>query len=1237
MVGAGDANLLARFVQQFHLRAQALARGGAALGIDHDERREARPLVDLLGDGDAFLDVLETHDAAVLGDDRAGMRVPRGERLPRLDGLAVGCQERRAVGHLVTLALAAVVVGDEHFAGPGDHHLLALGVGDVAYLRRETHGAVRLRFDLVRRGGARGRSSDVEGAHGELGSRLADRLRRDHADRLADVDGGTARKVASIAGGTQAPARVAGERRAHPHFVDAERLDVLDLVFVQERRGVVEHFLGFRVEQIGGRDPAENALSQRFDDFAPFDQRFHGNAVRGAAVLFRDHEILGHVHQAPRQMPRVRRLQGGVGEALARAVRRDEVLQHVQPFAEVGGDRRLDDRAVGLGHQAAHAGKLPDLGRGAAGAGVGHHVDGVERLLLDPLALAVGDVLRGELVHHRLPDLVAGAAPDVNDLVVTLAHRHQARGVLGLDFLHFGFGRGDEIVLLNGHEHVVDADRNTRARRDGEARLHELVGENHRFAQSATAERRVDEFGDLLFLERLVDQFKGQAHGKNFRKQGAADRGPVPHEPFDRFSARHELGLADAHRDPRVQLGLPGVVRAGPFGHIGEHHGFAPGIDALARGVVKPQNDVLRGHDDRVTVRGRKDVVRGEHQRPRLHLSFERQRHVHGHLVAVEVGVERRAHQRVQLDRLALDQHRLEGLDAEAVQGRRAIQHHRVLADHLFEDVPHDGRLGLDLALRGLDGRGDALHLELVEDEGFEQFERHLLGQAALVQLQLRAHHDHRASRVVHALAEQVLTEAPALALDHVGERLQGALVGAGHRLAAAAVVQQRVDRFLEHSLFIPDDDLGRFQLEQPLQPVVAVDHAAVQVVQIGGRETPAVERDQGPQLGGQHRQHFHDHPVRLDAGFLEAFEHFETLGELLDLGVGAGALELLPQSIDLLVEVDRAQQLANALGSHGGREIVSVLLDLGEVILLGEELRPLDLLVVDHARVGDDIGLEVEDALDVSERHVEHQPQARGQALQEPDVRHGAGELDMPHALATDLGERHLDAALLADHAAVLQALVLSAQAFVVLDGPEDLGAEEAVPLRLEGAVVDRFGFLHFAVGPRADLFRRGDPDLDRVELLFLRNLLEQIEQCFHVLLLYQTFTDTWRKGAECRKVQSFSKTLQVDVDAQRPDFLHQHVEGLRHSRVDLVVALDDVFVDLGAAVDVVGFDREHLLQRVRGAVGFEGPDFHLAESDRKSTRLNSSHSQISYAVFCLKKKKHGRRSVAASTLACL
>src|SRR2546430_6591429 len=36
--------------------------------------------------------------------------------------------------------------------------------------------------------------------------------------------------------------------------------------------------------------------------------------------------------------------------------------------------------------------------------------------------------------------------------------------------------------------------------------------------------------------------------------------------------------------------------------------------------------------------------------------------------------------------------------------------------------------------------------------------------------------------------------------------------------------------------------------------------------------------------------------------------------------------------------------------------------------------------------------------------------------------------------------------------------------------------------------------------------------------------------------------------------------------------------------------------------------------------------------EGDRKSTRLNSSHSQISYAVFCLKKKKRNRSTLGGS-----
>src|SRR2546430_17696622 len=52
------------------------------------------------------------------------------------------------------------------------------------------------------------------------------------------------------------------------------------------------------------------------------------------------------------------------------------------------------------------------------------------------------------------------------------------------------------------------------------------------------------------------------------------------------------------------------------------------------------------------------------------------------------------------------------------------------------------------------------------------------------------------------------------------------------------------------------------------------------------------------------------------------------------------------------------------------------------------------------------------------------------------------------------------------------------------------------------------------------------------------------------------------------------------------------------------------------------LGRPGEHALHQLRQP----------AQGDRKSTRLNSSHSQISYAVFCLKKKKKQRTCTATT-----
>ena len=260
------------------------------------------------------------------------------------------------------------------------------------------------------------------------------------------------------------------------------------------------------------------------------------------------------------------------------------------------------------------------------------------------------------------------------------------------------------------------------------------------------------------------------------------------------------------------------------------------------------------------------DVVGRHHQDARFELRLERQRHVNRHLVAVEVGIERRANQRMQLDRLAFDQHRLERLNAETVQRRRAVEQHRMLANDLVENIPNLGLFLLDELLRLLHGGRQTLGVEPRIDERLEQFERHLLRQPALMQLQLRADHDHRTAGIVDALAEQVLPEPALLALEHVGERLQRPLVGAGDDAAAAAVVEQRVDRLLQHPLLVADDDVGRAQLNEPLQAVVAVDDAAIEVVEVGRGEASAVERHQRAQIGRDHRHVGEDHPFRLVA-----------------------------------------------------------------------------------------------------------------------------------------------------------------------------------------------------------------------------------------------------------------------------------------------------------------------------------------------------------------------------------
>src|SRR5262249_27235018 len=152
---------------------------------------------------------------------------------------------------------------------------------------------------------------------------------------------------------------------------------------------------------------------------------------------------------------------------------------------------------------------------------------------------------------------------------------------------------------------------------------------------------------------------------------------------------------------------------------------------------------------------------------------------------------------------------------------------------------------------------------------------------------------------------------------------------------------------------------------------------------------------------------------------------------------------------------------------------------------------------------------------------------------------------------------------------ATVPHALVLAAVALVVLRRSEDLGAEEAVTLGLERAVVDGLRLLHLAVRPRPDLLRRRQRDPDGVEGERVLRFLEQTEQIFH-------HRDQSSREDEYVILTSLLGLLleELDVERQALELLHHDVERLGQTRLEYVLTLDDRLVHPRATGHVVGLD---------------------------------------------------------------
>ena len=146
------------------------------------------------------------------------------------------------------------------------------------------------------------------------------------------------------------------------------------------------------------------------------------------------------------------------------------------------------------------------------------------------------------------------------------------------------------------------------------------------------------------------------------------------------------------------------------------------------------------------------------------------QRQVNSHLVAVEVCVECRTGEGMQLDGFAFNQLRLEGLYTEAMQCRSAVQQHRMPFHHILQNIPYYRLLAVDNFLCRFHGLHNAAFYQLANDKGLIQLGGHLFRQATFVHFQFRPDNNHRPRGVVHPFTQQILPKTSLFALQTVGE-----------------------------------------------------------------------------------------------------------------------------------------------------------------------------------------------------------------------------------------------------------------------------------------------------------------------------------------------------------------------------------------------------------------------------------------------------------------------------------
>ena len=165
--------------------------------------------------------------------------------------------------------------------------------------------------------------------------------------------------------------------------------------------------------------------------------------------------------------------------------------------------------------------------------------------------------------------------------------------------------------------------------------------------------------------------------------------------------------------------------------------------------------------------------------------------------------------------------------------------------------------------------------------------------------------------------------------LQTVGERFQRTVGLRSYGTGFLRVIEQGIHSFLQHTLLVAHDNVRSLDFHQAFQTVIADDDTTVEVVEVGGGETAAIQRHKRTQFRRNHRHCLHNHTLRTVVGALAAiakrFEHVQTFEEIFLTLLRGLAVSAVTQFVRFSIQIHLAEQIIQRFCTHLGDELVGI------------------------------------------------------------------------------------------------------------------------------------------------------------------------------------------------------------------------------------------------------------------------------------------------------------------------